>query len=244
MPLFFVFIDEFLIFGGRSFTKSLDMEWRIACMLIACTTGWYLKMLILIKITVLSAISFAMSLVIVLLVYTLVFHLFHTVVKSEVCLGISATHWNYSVHYIISWHVLVIIWTHMLSTLSIDVSKVVSLILPLSFSICLLAPWLVGLAILKSIFFSLTDHCREGRLFQHVLLVDSVPMMVDIATSLLTIWMSWWWYKSCRRLAKGLNHRLGLTLESFESKNILLTVLISDSVSPLVQLLHALPMIK
>ena len=81
-----------------------------------------------------------MSLVIVLLVYTLVFHLFHTVVKSEVCLGISATHWNYSVHYIIAWHVLVIIWTHMLSTLSIDVSKVVSLILPLSFSICLLAP--------------------------------------------------------------------------------------------------------
>ena len=81
-----------------------------------------------------------MSLVIVLLVYTLVFHLFHTVVKSEVCLSIPATHWNYSVHNIISWHVLVIIRTHMLTTLSIDIPKVITLILPLSFGICLLAP--------------------------------------------------------------------------------------------------------
>ena len=109
-------------------------------MLIACTTCRYLKMLILIKITILPALSFAMSLVIVLLVYTLVFHLFHTVVKSEVCLGIPAAHWNYTVHYIISRHVLVIIWTHMLTTLRIDIRKVISLILPLSFGICLLAP--------------------------------------------------------------------------------------------------------
>ena len=81
-----------------------------------------------------------MSLVIVLLVYTLVLHLFHTVVKSEVCLGIPATRWNYSMHYIVSWHVLVIIWAHMLSTLGIDIPKVISLILPLSFGVCLLAP--------------------------------------------------------------------------------------------------------
>ena len=81
-----------------------------------------------------------MSLVIVLLVYTLVLHLFHTVVKSEVCLGIPATHWNHSVHNIISWHVLVIVWTHMLTTLGIYIPKVISLVLPLSFSICLLAP--------------------------------------------------------------------------------------------------------
>ena len=90
-------------------------------MLITRTTGRYLKMLILIKITVLPALSFAMSLVIVLLVYTLVFHLFHAVVKSEVCLGIPAAHWNYSMHYIVSWHVLVIIWAHMLTTLGIDI---------------------------------------------------------------------------------------------------------------------------
>ena len=81
-----------------------------------------------------------MSLVIVLLVYTLVFHLFHAVVKSEVSLGIPAAHWNYSMHYIVSWHVLVIIWAHVLTTLCIDIRKVISLVLPLSFGICLLAP--------------------------------------------------------------------------------------------------------
>ena len=81
-----------------------------------------------------------MSLVIVLLVYALVFHLFHTVVKSEVCLGIPTSHWNYSVHDIVTWHVLVIIWTHMLTALSVNICKVITLMLPLSFGIRLLTP--------------------------------------------------------------------------------------------------------
>ena len=103
-------------------------------------TRRYLEMLILIKVPIMPTLSSFVSLVVLLLINAFVFHLLHTIVKSKVALSISTTHWNYSVHYIVSRHVLVIIWTHMLTTLGIDIPKVISLILPLSFGICLLSP--------------------------------------------------------------------------------------------------------
>ena len=91
--------------------------------------GRYLKVLVVVEVPMLSALSSFESLIVILLVYALVLHLLHAVVKSEVTLSIPSTHWNYSMNDVVAWHVLVIVWTHVLATLSIDVAVEVSLIL-------------------------------------------------------------------------------------------------------------------
>ena len=98
----------------------------------------YLKMLILIKVPIMLILSSFVSLVTVLLINTLVLHLLHAIVKSEVALSISTTHWNYSVHYIIPGHVFVIVRTHVLTSLSIDICVNISLKLALSLEIVLM----------------------------------------------------------------------------------------------------------
>ena len=100
----------------------------------------YLKMLILIKVSIISVLSSFVSLVTELLINTLVFHLLHAIIKSEVALGIiSTTHWNNSVHYIIPGHVFVIVRTQVLTSLSIDICVNICLKLALSFEIVLMA---------------------------------------------------------------------------------------------------------
>ena len=103
-------------------------------------SGRYLEVLVVIKVPMLSAVTSFVSLVVLLLVCALVLHLLHAVVKSEVALGIPATNRNHSMNYIIAWHVLVIVWAHVLATLSIDVGVISCLILAICFEVVLLAP--------------------------------------------------------------------------------------------------------
>ena len=105
--------------------------------------GRYLKVLVVVEVPMLPALSSLESLIVILLVYALVLHLLHTVVKSEVTLSIPSTHWNHSMNNVVAWHVLVIVWTHVLATLSIDVAVEVCLILAICLEIILLASRLV-----------------------------------------------------------------------------------------------------
>ena len=99
----------------------------------------YLKMLILIKVSIIPVLSSFVSLVTELLINTLMLHLLHAIIKSEVALSISTTHWNNSVHNIIPGHVFVIVRTHVLTSLSIDICVHICLKLALSFEIVLMA---------------------------------------------------------------------------------------------------------
>ena len=103
-------------------------------------SGRYLEVLVVIKVPMLSAVTSFVSLVVLLLVCALVLHLLHAVVKSEVALGIPATNRNHSMNYIIAWHVLVIVWAHVLAALSIDVGIISCLILAICFEVVLLTP--------------------------------------------------------------------------------------------------------
>ena len=124
-------------------------------------SGRYLEVLVVIKVPMLSAVTSFVSLVVLLLVCALVLHLLHAVVKSEVALGIPATHRNHSMNYIIAWHVLVIVWAHVLAALSIDVGVISCLILTICFEVVLLAPRLVRLTVLDSALLLLAKHCGQ-----------------------------------------------------------------------------------
>ena len=108
----------------------------------------------------------------------------------------------------------------------------------------LLAPGVAGLRVLEPAVVGIRDKRGQRRLLQYVSLPDAVAMVVDVAPRLNMRTLRHVSHRGFPKLS-ALNQAScqSLGLRGHEM-NGLLTVLISDSVSPDVQLLQAPPMLK
>ena len=262
MSFLFICIDELIInFLWGSFTKSFDVKWGIALLFLLRSSRRYFKVL-LVEIcvtTIVCMLTFrVLILFIKLLVLALLLHLLHWIVEPEIpTVYISAACIYNSVYNIITGHIIVIGRAHLIMpvlVLLIDFTVITVLILsmltmPLALDCVLRTPWVVGIRVLETVFVWLVQHSGQRCLLQNIRFVKSVPMIIDIASGLHSIrtfrwWeQTHWWFSHCLYQASMQSVKLGESGgNEIEWKT--LTVLISDSVSPVVQLLQALPMFK